>query len=160
MATIPLTRGKEAIVDDADYEALSKFKWYAHRDRSGLFRAYRHVPGTRNTSKSMTEELLGKVPGMTVDHANRDPLDNRRANLRRATHLENNRNRIRKKASGLPPGIFKNVDGKYTARITITPGVRKCLGTFQCLTKAFEVYKQATITYFGDFSPYKNALRA
>jgi len=30
MKTIPLTKGKVATVDDADYPALAVYKWHAH----------------------------------------------------------------------------------------------------------------------------------
>lgn len=35
--TIPLTGGKHAIVDDADFERLSQWKWYACRRRNNYY---------------------------------------------------------------------------------------------------------------------------
>jgi hypothetical protein len=52
MATIPLTRGMVAIVDDADYEWLSKFSWHARLNTSnGVYYAARTTEKIRGQNQ-------------------------------------------------------------------------------------------------------------
>lgn len=91
-ALIPLSRGLVAVVDEEDYPALSRHRWCAKDRRDGKFYAVRGRPMPGRGLIKMHREILGVGPGELVDHANGDPLDNRRANLRRATYAENSRN--------------------------------------------------------------------
>ncbi len=50
MKTINLTQGKKALVDDKDHGWLSKFKWFAHKDKKGRWYAKR---GFRTGKKSI-----------------------------------------------------------------------------------------------------------
>lgn len=89
-----------ALVDAADFEALSKHKWQMLRSGKTHY-AMRsvHVPGTRSAAVTiyMHREILGLKPGdghgIEADHINHDGLDNRRCNLRACTRSENLRNR-------------------------------------------------------------------
>lgn len=95
MKTILLSQGKFAIVDDEDYEKLSKYKWCAN-NRHGCWYA------VRTSNKKiirMHRQILGlkKGDGMKTDHVNHNGLDNRRCNLRICTLAENNHNRQRNK---------------------------------------------------------------
>lgn len=91
---IPLTQGKFAIVDPADYSRLAKYKWYAAKTR-GIFYAVRGQ-WSKNPKKLLTikmHRMVIDVPeGLVADHINHDGLDNRRANLRVATLAGNARN--------------------------------------------------------------------
>lgn len=89
MKTIPL-HGKHgaglfAIVDNEDYEAVANRRWFVN------FYGYVFAaPG----STFMHRLLLGLEKGdpRQGDHLNRNPLDNRRENLRIATHAQNSQN--------------------------------------------------------------------
>lgn len=86
---IPLTQGKVAIVDDADYDYLIQFKWYASRSRvADKFYAMRE--DKEGTMLLMHCVILG-VKG--VDHRDGDGLNNRTYNLRPASAAQNNQNR-------------------------------------------------------------------
>jgi hypothetical protein len=80
-----------AIVDSDTYPALSRFRWYMSkgyaRRESSLGTVRVHLPMHRVVMCCWPND------GLEVDHINRCRLDNRRANLRYATHLENCRNR-------------------------------------------------------------------
>lgn len=95
---IPLTHGKYAIVDAADYERVSRFKWSALRDAGGsiwyAIRSFKSNDGKRSM-QSMHRFLAGLRRGdrRVVDHLNRNGLDNRRKNLLVCTPSENNKNR-------------------------------------------------------------------
>jgi hypothetical protein len=83
------------------------------------------------------------VPGMHVDHADRNPDNNRIDNLRLATPTESTRNRL------LPPGLsgFRGVTKKgnqWEAKVQV--------GTFDTPERAHEAYKQAQAVLFGEFS--------
>ncbi len=96
MKTIPLSQRKVTIVDDGDFEELSKYKWHAHKDHSGRFYAVRNVRRSDGgwTTQPMHRVILGETdPKIQIDHISGDGLDNRRSNLRVATHSQNMRNR-------------------------------------------------------------------
>lgn len=84
---IPLTKGLVAIVDEADYPALSMFRWGAQTTGRGPIYASRHEPqkdGVPGAVVLMHRQILGAPEGVNVDHRNRNGLDNRRENLRAA----------------------------------------------------------------------------
>ncbi len=83
-----------ALVDDADYERLKKYHWFAVR-RGRAILAYRIVESERGaTLRTLHAEVLGPAaPGMVIDHKNRNPLDCQRENLRLCTPQQNAWNR-------------------------------------------------------------------
>lgn len=95
MKTIPLTKGYEAIVDDEDYEFLMKWKWHALISPSGNIYAERCERPLRQKIKHiMMHRVINQTPeGFKTDHRNGNGLDNRRHNLRTATHSQNMMNR-------------------------------------------------------------------
>ncbi|RAT01404.1 hypothetical protein A6E27_23005 [Bacillus cereus] len=92
--------------------------------------------------------VLGTTdPNIIVDHRNRNKLDNRRSNLRECTKQENNRN---SKAKGY---CYLKRLNKYQANIRVD-GKLIYLGIHEREEDAREAYIQASIKYFGEFSPY------
>jgi len=91
---IPLSgkrgKGKVAVVDAADYEWLTRWKWRL----SPRGYATACVTVSRGVKKTipMHRLLVDLPPGMVTDHINRDRLDNRRCNLRAVTRRENRLN--------------------------------------------------------------------
>ena len=96
MKKIRLTQGKVALVDDDDYERLSKYKWHAfHIKSNGAWYAARSGKSKAAPKIRMHREVMGLLPGCggEVDHVDRDGLNNTKCNLRIATRSENCRNR-------------------------------------------------------------------
>lgn len=145
MKRIALTQGKVALVDDGDFEYLSKKKWSANL-QNGIWYA---ISG----GKRMHRLILKAQPGWVVDHKNRDGLDNRRANLRVCTHAENMRNAKTRKdnASGFTGVSWYKRTSKWSARINVN-NKTIYLGYFSDLALAIKAYKQASRKYHGDFS--------
>ena len=106
---IELTKGQFAIVDDSDYEYLSKFKWYAKERKHTWYAARR----SGLSEVRMHRVILNVGAGIEVDHINGNGLDNRRANLRPVTKSENAQNRMPRgnSASGFK-GVYLRSDGK------------------------------------------------
>lgn len=89
--TIPLSRGKHALVSAEDHAKLVQFAWYCgHR---GYAMRSKNMPDGRRKSVSMHREILGARADQEVDHINRNRLDNRRENLRVIGHSANLHNR-------------------------------------------------------------------
>lgn len=87
MATIPLGTRLAAVVDDADADRLGMHSWNAQRLPSGLIYA-RRTDGADRTVY-MHRAVIGAPPGSLVDHIDSDGLNNRRANLRLVTSVQN-----------------------------------------------------------------------
>jgi len=88
---IKLTRGYETLVDDEDFEELSKHKWHAHGKDRYIYAARSELKDGRIVRFLMHKELLYSGRLM-VDHKNGSTLDNRRENLRKATRGLNRAN--------------------------------------------------------------------
>lgn len=90
MKYIKLTNGSIALVDDEDFDWISKFNWYflkANRSDNGY--AYT----TKKGMSILMHRLIMNTPkGLFTDHINRNKLDNRKENLRIVTPSENNLN--------------------------------------------------------------------
>ena len=96
--------------------------------------------------------------GQKVDHRNNDPLDNRKVNLRFATHQQNMFNKKKHPAHrGKPTSSpYKGVTWdrsrkKYKAQIK-KDGVNHNLGCYPDQRSAAKVYDLAAIEMFGDFA--------
>lgn len=157
MKTIPLTQGKVALVDDEDYDELSKFKWAADvRSAAGIVYATRI--GSRRCGRPkiyMHREILGCEKGQFIDHRDGDGLNNCRSNLRICTREQNMRNtRLRKdNPSGLKGVKFRHDRGKFCARIVIAG---KCthLGHFTTAEAAYAAYCAAAALHYGEFARF------
>lgn len=149
MKTIPLSQGKVAIVDDADYEWLSQWKWSLCNSKGYAIR--RERVGSRRLMIRMHRLVTQALPGELVDHINGDTLDNRRDNLRICTIIESNRNRG--KASGKTSrflGVYRK-GNRWVAQIGI--GRRyTTIGCYEAEEDAAHAYDSAARDAFGSFA--------
>jgi|GEM_PF-1173946 len=115
MRFLALTQGYVAIVDDEDYDYLRQWKWHVSKKggKMGYYacRNHRTSEGKKQSRLLHYEVLRLEQPlpdGMVIDHSNRDPLDCRKANLRKCTRSENIRNQGPSKRNGTSEykGVF------------------------------------------------------
>lgn len=153
--TIPLTRGYVTIVDDEDFEWLSKWNWTAIANDKGCLYAVRgYHRGSIQYRIRIHRLLLGiSDPGIQGDHINGDTLDNRKANLRICTSRQNSQNRRAKTGTSSQykgVGLHKP-SGKWTARI-MYDGVAISLGAHITEEEAAVAYDNKARELFGAFA--------
>lgn len=150
MRTIELTQGKEALVDDEDYEYLSRYNWYYDKGY-----AVRNVclENSRRTIIPMHRLINNTPEEMITDHINGNMLDNRRCNLRSCTNIQNSENRGANKnnTSGKRGVHWDRNRGKWLAYINYH---RKFihLGRFTDIDNAYKARIDGEKRYFGEFA--------
>jgi hypothetical protein len=138
------------IVDDADYELVSKFNW-------GIYGTNKYPRRSDNGDISLHEFLLGKTPkGLTIDHKDRNILNYQRENLRYATYSQNlaNRRKPHGTSSAYKGVYYSKKRGYFIAQITVD-GKPKYLGFFKSEEQAAKAYDIAAKRYYGEFA-YQN----
>lgn len=152
--TIPLTKGQACIADDQDSD-LADLKWcitdgYAVRETTGSHKTRRQL----RMHCVILERMLGRKlePGEECDHKDLNRLNNRRDNLRLATHSQNkhNRGKFRNNKSGCAGVHWSTDDQKWRVRIAVN-GKRLSLGFFDDIEEAKAVRQAAVLKYHGDF---------
>ena len=152
MAIITTRKGEEILVDDSDYERLSKFTWLI--DSGGYARRHLRVDG-KDTKIRMHREIMNTLSRHDTDHINGIKTDNRRCNLRVCTRSENSSNRGASSNNKTRlKGVSKNSDLEtFRAEITVN-GKKIYLGSFRTPEEAHIAYIAASKKYHGAFSPY------
>jgi hypothetical protein len=92
MKEIPLTQGKLALIDDEDYDEISKTKWTYLTAGTGYAIRYKHEHG-KTLAILMHRQIMNPDSEMEIDHIDKNTLNNCKSNLRTVTHAENMQNR-------------------------------------------------------------------
>lgn len=146
---ITLNGGNVLIIDDADYEYVSKYKWTASNGR--VVRRETLENGKRRVIY-IHRDLLNPPDNLVVDHINGNAMDKRRGNLRICTHSQNSMNK--RKPINSKNSSFKGIlpqNGKYTVIIK-REGKAYCGGTYETEIEAAIAYNQKAKELFGDFA--------
>ena len=145
---IPLTRNQNAIVDAADFEWLSHYNWTARwAVNRKSFTAFTRIDGKR-------VEMHALLCSAGADHIDRNPLNNRRENLRPATPSQNqfNRRKQRNNTSGYKGVGFSKEKGLWRAYIANDTKKFIHLGYFAKAEDAARAYDAAAIRFHGEFA--------
>lgn len=147
---ILLTRGKYALIDDEDYERVSRFKWSAVTNGYTWYAKTNIYVGGRWKYCLMHRFILNVPEGSQTDHLNGDGLCNLRNNIRICTCTQNHQNHRRAKNKSGYKGVYSHKYG-WQAQIQIN-GTKICLGVHQTKEDAANAYDKAAIKYFGEFA--------
>lgn len=149
MKNIKLTQGKYAIVDDEEFERLSEYKWCAVKNHK-TFRVQRAGRKGESSNVFMHQDVIGKKKGFVIDHINRNPLDNRKINLRHARPGQNNVNspcRVKGKAKG----VWQSPSGRWVAQMKKN-GKMFYFGIWDTKKEAIIAYNKGAKTLYGEFA--------
>lgn len=159
MREIQLTKGAVAIVDDRDFKRVSRYKWrLAENKRTGQRYAISNTGGPHSQRKGLALHsfILRVPPGFEVDHRDRDGLNCRRSNLRKATATQNRQNQKVQRNNrcgfkGVRRDKRTNRIRSYTARIC-QDGKRISLGFHLTAEEAARAYDAEARVRFGKFA--------
>lgn len=102
------------------------------------------------THRVIYKIVTGNDPVGDIDHEDRNPLNNRRDNLREATRRQAVWNRNLPRTINPYRGVFPTKGNHWRARIRVN-GVQKHLGTFSTPEEASAAYEAAARVLHGDF---------
>jgi hypothetical protein len=160
MKSIVLSGGKVTLVDDEDYEEVSKhvgtdkYEWRVLDKGKGRQYVVRSVYECGKIKLVyLHREIMGAKPGEHVDHIRGGGLDNRRSNLRIATRAQNMWNsRISvANTTGFKGVSYRKDVGKFTARIR-TKEKHLFLGYHNTPEEAAHAYDEAARKHHGEFA--------
>ena len=139
------------LLDDEDYERIIRhnFKLNLKYDKTiNDFYVQFHYPDNTKKEKRGTIGLhrfvMNPLPGFQVDHINRNPLDNRKCNLRICTQQDNakNKSRYKNNNSGFKGVYFLKNYNYWVAEIRYNNKKyrKKCYSLEEAIKKREELY--------------------
>lgn len=151
---VALTKGMFALVDDADFEVVSRWNWSALRAKGGLWYATRGRMSEEQIDRVapvlLHRYLLQAEPTENVDHRDGNGLNNRRENLRKASNSQNGMNmKARVGGSSKFKGVWRPTRWRAEIRVDYTT-IR--LGSFRTEEEAARAYDDAARRLFGEFA--------
>ena len=152
--------GSEFYFDLEDYDKIKDYCWRECTGDSGQY----HFIGTSSQINGKRTTLpIHKliVQKDLVDHADRNPFNNKKDNLRAATIQQNatNKSIMNTNKSGFVGVRWNNEINKWTANICVDYRT-KYIGSFNCITDAVVARLKAEMQYFGkDFAPQRHLFK-
>lgn len=142
---IPLSKDQYTIIDREDLDRVKQYNWCAQCvTDTGSYYAVRSVPAENGHQKPLRLHnfikhfITDDNPGLSIDHKNRDTLDNRKCNLRISDMNEQNinRNMLKNNTSGIIGVSYNNI--------------RKCW-----ISSIYKNNKPISIRFFGKYEDDK-----
>jgi hypothetical protein len=140
----------EILIDLEDVEKISPYSWSIN------FEGYAKARIGKSTLL-MHRFIIKPKKSETIDHINRNKIDNRKYNLNIVNNKMQNQNRGLHKSntSGFSGVSFNNQTQKWCVSIYIN-GIRKSLGSFVDKNEAIKVRKEAEREYYYKFENERN----
>lgn len=151
---VTLVPGVVTFVDADMLPMLLENRWGVLENASGGRYLYRSIrTGDSKRNEYFHHLVIPREGGLWRDHANRNPLDNRRSNLRLATPSQNGSNRASPPNRTGFRGVSKVSRGlKFRAYIGAHDGRQTHLGCYWTAEEAARAYDAAAILEYGDFA--------
>lgn len=150
MKEIKLSQGKVATVDDADFDFLNQWKWYAFKSNKTFYAVRNGATGIILMHRVLLEKQLSEQFN-EADHRNGNGLDNQQGNLRRCTRAQNSYNKMVPVGSSNYRGVTKQAK-KWKAQIRVDGKKHLHLGCFDTPKDAAIKYNEAAKLYHGEFA--------
>ncbi len=153
---IILTKGYVAIVDECDAD-LAMYKWRAGNERDTVY-AIREIgkrPDRKNElmHRVILERIINQplLKGQEVDHIDGNCCNNKRSNLRLATHSQNSKNKKRYSNNTSGYKGVSRVRNRWSATISINHKQVR-IGLYATPEEAYNAYCEAAKKYYGEFA--------
>lgn len=134
-------------IDSEDFEKIKNYCWHCSNER---------VYSTINKKRQLLHRfILGLTDkSMVVDHINRNPLDNRKQNLRVCSQSDNSKNRslYKNNKSGHNGICYSKRDNKWYVYIDCNKKHYNC-GQFDTYEEALKIRIDKEQELFGEYAP-------
>lgn len=156
--------GNPFYFDIEDYDKIKDYCWleYTHKAKKEGNREYHCLTTTVYPSGGKRKTLLMTtvIGRFRYDHINRNPMDNRKENLRPATARQNvlNTSLKRNNTSGFTGVYFTKKDGKWhaTVKIDINGKKKVIVRQFDNKEEAIKCRLKMERDYYGEFAPQRH----
>jgi len=141
----------EVLLDDEDYNKVIRepYSLSITYDKTihNFYVAFTKKP-KGSSSRLLHRYLLNPPRDLTIDHINRNPLDNRRCNLRICSQFINNQNQSHNTSGKVGVSYCKR-DKKYKAYIKVN-GIQISLGCYKNFDDAVKARVKGERKYFEE----------